>query len=1028
MITLKINTVKAICAVLFSCSTLFAYSQNVNIKGRVSDSSGPMPGVQISALKVNTGTLTDANGEYRISVPVKSKLQFSFMGYETVEIIAEKSGEINITLKETAQELDEVVVVGYGTMRKRDITGAISSVGANEVVRNSPINIADALQGKISGFEIRSDSEPGSTSSYRIRGASTLNEEGANPLFVVDGVEVDNIDNINPRDIASVEVLKDAASAAIYGSKSANGVVLITTRLGSGSVPKISINYSLKQSEIAHELPQMNRSEAREYELLRAHLENKISTATFINDSLNPSFIYDHNYQDILFRKAYSNQIDVSISGAENKLKYFTSAGFLDEQGIQINSYNKRLTSRVNIDYNATGKLTIGNRLSFSLGNNRVVPSGARSRILQRPASMALMFPDGTYAPVIASRNNPLAYSMIGINDNKVYDVNFYEYLAYKFTKNLTFKSSISGSLYQKNYRNFVPAILTAAQITSSLNTHTTRFNWTHEDILTFNKTFSKAHSLTAMLGFSIQESSLEFLQIQATDHISEAIKTSSAFETISMTDTKHEWTANRMSSFFGRFSYSYLGKYLINSNIRYDGSSRFGRDKRWGLFPSVSAGWRFSDEAFMKWSKPLINDAKLRFSYGKTGNQSAGNFAALSQYSTIAYADYIGIYPTQLENNILGWEDTEQLNTGFDISLFKNRLTLNLDVYKKNTSNILFNMKLPGTTGFNVSYSNVGGINNTGYEVTITTNNITTKDIEWVTSLNFASNNNKLVSIPEEAVSIYNDVYIVESGYTLGTMYGYKALQIFPYDQSNAFTPEWTQLTPVFDEKDRFVKHQLNGEDYTGEIKQMRYGTSTGEIFKGGDVMWDDINRDGVISAEDRQEIGCGQADFIGGFNSDFRYKSVTLSAFFSFSFGGDVYNAYESARSDHKYSTLTLANPVNVANSWKAPGDIAKYPIPSSARGVVDNTRKESSLWVEDGSYIRLKNLKIAYQIPKHISKRLKVESIDLSVLFNNFFTWTNYSGFDPEIPSRGFTIGFDNNSYPKAKSIAFGLNINL
>ena len=1021
------NTIRIFSTAIFVFFSFLAYSQTVQVTGKVSDEAGPLPGVTVKALGINTVTVTDYDGNYAISVPVNVKLQFSFTGYQTIDRIAEESGEINVTLQEMDHELEEVVVVGYGTMRKRDVTGAISSIRAEELVHNEPINIANALQGKISGLEILTSSEPGSTSSYRIRGASTLDDTGSNPLFIVDGLEVENIDFISPRDILSVEVLKDAASAAIYGSKSANGVVIITTKMGSG-VPKISINYTLKQTGISRELPQMNRREGIDYDNLRAYYESgSASQSALAIDTLNPSFIWDNNYQHLLFKRAFSNQVDASISGSDDKLKYFVSAGYLDDQGIQVNSYNKRITSRINIDYNATQKFSVGNRLSLSTGNSRVVPGGARRRLLERPASMALIFEDGSYAPVIASRANPLAWSMLCINDNKYYDINFYEYIEYKFTEDLRFKSSISGTLYQNNYRYFAPAILSSVQIPSSQNTHTTNFKWTHEDILTYNTVFNNDHSLTALLGFSLQDASSEYLQIAASDNISEAIKTSSTFETVNMAYTRHSWTANRLASFFGRVSYAYKGKYLFNSNLRYDGSSRFGRDKRWGLFPSASFGWRFSDESFMRWSNAFLNDAKLRYSFGKTGNQTAGNFAALSQYATIMYADYIGIYPVQLENNLLSWEDTQQHNLGLDLSLFNSRVELNVDLYQKETHNILFNMKLPRTTGFATSYTNTGGISNKGYEITLSTKNIQTKDFEWTTNLNFAINKNKIVSIPEEAVNIYNEVYIVESGYTLGAMYGYKALQIFPYDQSNAFTPEWQPLTPVFDARDRFVKYQFNGVDYDGEVKQLRYGTSTGALFRGGDVMWEDINGDGVINAEDRQQIGCGQHDFIGGFSTDLKYKAFTLSAFFSFAFGGDVYNAYEANRSNHLWSTLTMANPVNVANSWKAPGDIAKYPVPTSSR-TVDNTRATSSLWIEDGSYIRLKNLRMAYQLPKRLIKVLAMETANLSVQFENYFTWSNYSGFDPEIPSRGFAIGYDDNSYPKAKSIIFGLNINF
>ena len=1012
---------------LFFSFSLFLYSQGRVVKGVVTDSNGPLPGVNITVRDSKARAVTDIDGRYSIDVAADGVLTFSFTGYVSYKADVKGRSVIDVVMKESLQELDEVVVVGYGTMRKRDITGAITSVGAADLINNAPTSVATALQGKVAGLEILSSSEPGATSTYRIRGASTISSEGSNPLFIVDGMEVDNIDNINPRDIASVEVLKDAASAAIYGSKSANGVVIITTRQGTSSTPQVSVSYSVKQSRISHKLPQMNRQQGIDYEILRAYLQNSEPSA-FSRDTLNPSFTWDNNYQDILFRNAYTHQVDASISGAEKKLKYFLSAGYLSDEGIQLNSYNRRITSRVNADYAATERFTVGTRLSFTTGNNRMTPWGGRSNILSRPASMALILPDGTYAPVVANRTNPLAYTMLCKNDNKYYDVNFNGFMEYKIIKDLKFRRSIAASFYQKNFRYFQPAILVASQIPSSKNTHTTNFKWTHEDILTYSRTFDDVHSLSVLGGFSIQQYSSEYVNLSVSDNITEAVETSSGFGTVDMEDTKHAWTANRMASWFGRVSYSYKQRYLFNSNIRYDGSSRFGRANRWGLFPSVSLGWRFSDEGFMDWSDGFLSDAKLRYSFGKTGNQTAGDFAALSQYSTVAYVDYIGIMPTQLENDLLGWEDTKQHNVGVDFSFLDGRINFNFDYYRKRTSHVLFNMKLPGTTGFDNSYSNIGAVRNRGYEFMISTRNIKTRDFEWTTTLNIAVNKNVITSIPSEAVQIVNDVYILDNGYTLGTMYGYRARMIFPYDQSNAFTPEWVQLTPVFDEKDRFVKYQLNGQDYTGEVKQLRYGSPTGEVFKGGDVMWDDLNGDGVIDEADRQVIGCGQPDFIGGFSTDFRYRNFTLSAFFSFAIGGDVYNNYESSRSDHKWSSLTMANPVNVANSWKAPGDIAKYPQPSSARSTVDNTRKASSLWIEDGSYIRLKNIKLEYRLPDRWASAARMRSASVSLMLQDFFTWTNYSGFDPEIPSSGYTVGYDNNSYPKAKSVLLGISLNF
>lgn len=1008
--------------------SMLGVAQTIEVTGVVSDVSGagPIIGATVMEKGTNNGTITDFDGYFVISVPKNAVLEISFMGYNKKSINVNGKTSLKVDLEEDAKQLEEVVVVGYGTMKKRDITGAISSLGTTQLMENKPVDIANALQGKVSGLEIVTSSEPGSTGDFRIRGASTLSSEGSTPLFIVDGLEVDNISNIAPADIASIEVLKDAASAAIYGSKSANGVIIVTTKQGTTSKPTINVGYSLKVANLARTLPQMNRRECIDFDILRSYMAGSNGYSVYVTDSLNPSFKHDYYYQEELFQTGLTHQVDFSISGKTEKVNYFSSVNFMNDDGIAINTWNRRGTMRLNLDYKPHEKVTIGSRISMGLGANRKTPGGARQRILERPANMAMIFDDGTYAPVIASRNNPLAWSEICTNNNKYYELNFNEFIEWQIVKDLTFKASIAGTFNQNNYRYFQPAILSQTQIPSSQNKNTTSLRWTHEDVLTYNHTFAKDHNLLAMAGFSLQGYQSEYIQLSVSDNISEAIPTSYAFNEVNMNSTFHYQTENRLASFFARVGYSYKGRYIINANVRADGSSRFGSHKKWGVFPSVSAGWRLSDERWMAWAQPALTDFKIRYSFGMTGNQTASDYASLSRYSSIAYGEYIGIYPSALENDNLGWETTQQHNLGVDWSMFNNRLSIIFDIYQKDTRDVLFSMKLPGTTGFASSYTNVGNISNKGLEFTIAGHMIKTRDFDWSANINFAFNRNKLYNIPKENVTIQNDLYIIDNGYTLGTMYGYRALQIFQYDQSNAFTPDWQQLTPIFDDKDRFVEYQLNGSTYTGDVQKLHYGTEKGETFRGGDVMWEDINHDGVINADDRQVIGCGQPDFTGGFSTEFRWKGLRISAFFNFSVGGDVINVYEANRNAHIYGTLTQASPVYLAQSWLAPGDVAKYPIPSLGRATVQNTRLNSSLWIEDGSYIRLKNLKVSYSLPKKALTKLHMQDWTFSVMMQDFFTWTNYDGFDPEIPSSGFAVGYDNNSYPHAKSILCSMNV--
>lgn len=1014
--------------ILLCFSILCCMAQTVKVTGVVEDVAGAGPVIGATVIEKGTanGTVTDFDGNFELSVPADATLEISYMGYLPKSVKVNGKRTLKIALEEDTKQLDEVVVVGYGTMKKRDVTGAISSLGQDQLMQNKPANVAVALQGKVSGLEIVTSSEPGAASDFRIRGASTLNSEGSTPLFIVDGMEVDNIDNIAPADIASIEVLKDAASAAIYGSKSANGVIIVTTKQGTSGKPVINVGYSLRISELARKLPQMNRRECIDFDILRSYMEGRTDNSVYVNDSLNPSFSHDYYYQDELFRTGLTHQADFSIAGKSDKFNYFSSLSYLHDDGIAKNTWNRRGTGRLNLDYKPHEKVTIGSRISLSLGDNRKTLGGARSRILERPANMAMIFDDGTYAPVIASRANPLAWTDLCTNNTRYYELNINEFVEWRIIKDLTFKASLSATFNQNNWRYYEPAILNTNQITASANKNTTSLRWTHEDVLTYAHTWNDAHTLNVTAGFSIQGYKSEYINLKVSDNVSETIETSYAFNSVDLNSTFHYQTENRMASFLARVSYSYKGRYLVNANVRADGSSRFGANRKWGVFPSASAGWRISDENWMRWAKPALTDLKIRYSFGITGNQTAGDYAALSRYSTIAYGSYVGIYATQLENDELGWETTLQHNLGLDLSLFNNRLGLVFDIYQKETRDVLFSMKLPGTSGFSSSYTNIGNISNKGLEFTISGHMVKTRDFDWTASINFAFNRNKLFNIPEENVSIQNDLYIIDNGYTLGTMYGYKALQIFAYDQSNAFTDDWVQLLPVFDEKDRFLHYELDGQEYTGTVNQLRYGTNQGEIFKGGDVLWDDVNRDGVINADDRQVIGCGQPDFTGGLNTEFRWKGLSVGAFFQFSVGGDVVNVYEANRNAHIYGTLTQASPVYLAQSWLAPGDIAKYPIPSATRAIVQNTRLNSSLWIEDGSFIRLKNIKISYSLPKTWTEKMRMQDWTFSVMMQDFFTWTNYDGFDPEVKSSGFAIGYDNNSYPRSKSVLCSMNI--
>jgi len=1004
-------------------------AQTVKITGTVTDGSEAIIGATVTVKEVkNLGTVTNIDGQFTLQLPAEAKtLEISYIGYDKKSVSIQKNTNYKIVLQSSNQNLEELVVIGYGTMKKRDLTGAITSISSEDINGSKTSTVLEAMQGKVAGLVIQGSSEPGAGSSVTIRGASSLStEDGANnPLFIVDGMEVTSIDNINPNDIASVEVLKDAASASIYGSKSANGVMIITTVQGKVGTPKIAVNYSFRNSSIAHKIPAMNRQQGIDYVNMRNYATGAMPSTAIENvDTYNPVFMQDNYLQDLLFRNAPTHKVDLSVAGATNTLKYYVGAGYLNDQGIQINTYNKQMTVRSNVDYTPSKFLTIGSRISLARTDRRTASSRSRIELLTRPANYPIYELDGSFSPVIWGRANPMAEAMLGAADTDIYDLNMNQFVVFSFWKNFTFKPSISANLSNSLYNDFNPAILDLSFLRNSMNITTTNFTWTNENVLTYSQTIGK-HSFSAMAGLSYQKYNSKITTLDVTGNVSDNLPISYSYLKAKSSTNSRE-TGNATASVFGRVSYSYLGKYLFNANIRRDGSSRFGLNKRYGVFPSASVGWRLSDEQFMQFAKPVLEDAKFRLSYGKTGNQSASNFPWQGMYTLNVYASEPGFYPSQLENKNLSWETTEQVNFGADIRLFKSRVEIIADYYKKQTADVLFRITIPETSGFNTVFRNIGSVDNEGYELAINTVNIQTKKLQWKTGIALTFNKNKISSVPPGGRLYSNDMYVIDKGFALGTMYGYKALNIFPYSESNNYDMNWNQLTPIFNEAGVFVEYQLNGQTYTGERQQKKYASSTGKVFAGGDVNWDDVNKDGVIDENDRQVIGDGAPVVTGGFSNSITYKGFSLSAFFSFSFGNDIYKRSVASNNSWVLSSITRGDPRIVAQSWVAPGDNAKYPILYDSK--VENTRQTSSLWIEDGSYIRLKNIKFGYDLPQKMLKSVGVKSLNVYCMLQDFFTWTNYSMFDPEMAASGYNYGMDVNMYPRSKSILFGLNLNF
>lgn len=989
-------------------------------------------------------TITDLDGNYSINVPNENTtLVFSMVGFKTQEITVGKRRKIDVMLVEDNKLLDEVVVIGYGAARKRDITGAIESISAEKIMEKSPVNIFDALQGEIARVEVISSSgAPGDDAEIRIRGTSTF-EGGAKPLYVVDGVPTDEIGTINPEDIESIEVLKDAASAAIYGSRSANGVILVTTKKGDRTNPRLNINYLRSYSHYNRKMPVANAAERKLYDRERYRLSDGAYGYELV-DTLANFVNQDLDLQDLIFRTSVRDQLNISASGGSADFKYYANFGYLSEQGIIINTNFNRLTSRINTEYKANKFVTVGNNINLSYSkNDGISEDGVLNQLLERPSYWAIFNPDGSYIPNLNSRRNPYAVAMTDVNQKQTYRASLYQYVQLNLDKRLRANFSIQGN-YVNTREQFYRAKpqLSTTERTTGRDYTVMSYNYANENYITYNDKFGEFHEFNAMVGNTLQEWATETNRIVGYDYTTDQLYTLNTASEIDNTLTYTKIAKSSLASFFGRVGYNYRSRYIANFNLRYDGSSRFGSDRRWGVFPSASVGWRFSDEAFARWMKRIVNDGKIRMSWGVTGNQEIGDYDSWQLYSpNYIYDGTAGIGASNLAFSNLGWEKTTQYNIGVDLLLFNSKLQIVFDTYWKNTNDLLSTVQYPKETGFSTIRKNVGAMSNHGVELSVKYDIIKKSDIALSVNFNIATTNSKIKKLAD-GTPFYrgtDDAIYVQEGGSLGDFYGYKYLGIFQYDESNAFTDEGQQLTPVFSNGVFQNKYVLDGKEYTGNINQKF--SADGNPLKGGDVIFEDTDGNGTIDSRDKQKIGNALPDFFGGFGFNGKYKRVHLTVGFSYSIGGDIYNQAEANRNRAAWDGAT-PSPDFIANMWTQPGDVAIYPRPVP---VENNRLAPSDFYISDGSYLKLKNVRLTYYIPGKYLQKVFIRNASVFGYGNNLLTFTKYKGYDPEFSTRTsseslnidatsrdtrssdpLSFGIDQNRYPRKREFGFGVNV--
>lgn len=1028
------KTIRVILTVAFLLSNfVLSAQQKLSVKGSVTDPNG---GALAGAVIVQKGTtnavVADANGSFLITnVEEGSVIEVSFLGFKSTEYLIKKGQkELDVILQEDINQLNKAIVIGYGTIKKRDMTGSVISVSSTEIENKLPTDIFEAMQGQVPGVQIVTNSgAPGEGASVRVRGTSTFGE-GVEPLYIVDGLPIESADMVNPNDIQSIEILKDAASAAIYGSRSANGVVLITTKKGGSGNARIQAKYQLSANTLANCINLTTPDQFRYFDKVRMDLGEK--GASTYTDPYNRFQNSGNNILNYLFRPALKHQLDLSASGGKDQTKYYSGLGFISEDGVVVNSGYKKVTMRLNLEYQAARNIKLGHKLytSFSSQNGLYSESAVLSQLYDWVPYWNIFMVDGKHMHNIENRNSALTYATEAVNKNQKLNTSVLNFAEISIVEGLKFTANLSGSFNMNKTQTYKSSPLLGTVATDkTTGVDQGYFTYTALTENYFTYALQKGnHELNAVLGQSYQFWRTDFSKTTGQNYTTDELYTINFASEINDANTTSTISEHSLLSFFSRVTYSYKSRYLVAANVRADASSRFGSNRKWGAFPSASAGWRFSEEPFMEWAH-FMHEGKLRVSYGITGNDAIGNYDSYMIYSPGNYYEGVsGVAPSRLGNPDLSWEKTAQTNIGLDLAFFNNRLSLTADFYNKNTTDLLYQSQLPKETGYSTITRNVGAMNNRGYEVSLDANIIKKRDFKWDLSFNIAHNDAVIKTLADH-VPFYTGsgsaIYVQENA-RIGEFYGYRHDGIFQYDESNAFTPEWRQLTPVFNEGAFTGSYLLDGKTYSGQILQKRY--SDGQVLKGGDVNWleSQDSKDGVIDTDDRVKLGCAQADVYGGMSTTFTWKNLSLYISMYYSLGGDIYNYSRKVRNSFQ-RTYTAPESDVIANMWTAPGDVVTYPRPVSAYEY--NRLGPADFWIEDASYIKLRNVKLTYKLPRAFTKKIHMKDITCYVYGNNLLTWTAYQGFDPEFSgSSALNFGIDSNRYPRKREYGFGLSLNF
>jgi TonB-linked SusC/RagA family outer membrane protein len=1014
---------------LINTDRVFAQGQT-KVSGTVKDRSGAgLPGVTVRVKDQPGGVSTDNDGKFTISVAANAVLQFNMIGYTTMEKKV-TSGVLNVVLQESLNDLDEVVVTGFGGRVKRsDLTSAVSSVSAKDIQERQPVDLLSALQGKASGVTVTTDGGPGAEGTIQIRGVTTLNG-GAGPLYVVDGVITDNGRNINPQDMASIEILKDAASASIYGAQAANGVILITTKKGVEGKPRVDLQYTHLFGKLAHKLPQSNSQEVRAFRRMQTPASAAAGSNT---DSLNVAFNSDNDLQDLLLgNTGQRNQINASLAGASKTFNYFSSINYTDDKSIVINSFAKTLQTRLNISYQALPTLKYTSNVSLYYQNKNEIPIARTVNVIfDRPAFSLIYYPDGRVTSYIGSKRNPVANAMYETNKTETFSAQVNNQLDFDITKHIKWTTLFNLAYETPQYTFFAPRYLSPNRDTNSgINELEKKFRYEAQTYFNYNQSF-KDHNVSATLGANAIRRTDDLFHLEYLNTASEEVTvTLPAYLTSSKSYTSGFASTNQ--AIFARVNYDYKSKYLVSGVYRNDGSSRFGPENKRGSFFSGSLAWRFSAEKFMDWSKSFLDDAKIRASYGRVGNDQIDDYSAITKVQFDGNYNGVGgaSYNTTIGNPLIKWETGIQKNLGLDLVFLKGRLNFTGELYEKESKDLLYQKQLVKETGFSTVIVNLGSIVNKGVEFTVSATPIAKKNFTWNVDANIYFERGTIKELAGGVPFIAGNKWYVQEGGKIGDFYGWKNLGVYQWNESNAYNDNWDKLTVVLgaDNKPLYVngkaQYTFDGQPYTGTVHNM-YDPSG--KFVGGDTEWANVKRDSLIDDGDRHVIGNAQPKFNVGFGNTFTYKKFSLNIFFNASIGGDIYNTL--LYNANNPTQTGPGNPDVLYNSWQKQGDIAKYPYYPNRPSRGNLKANGNSAYLESRSFIRLASTRLAYNMEPEMAKKLYLKGVTAFIYGTNLLTWTNYRGYDPEFStSNPLTPGDDVGKYPKRREFGFGLNISL